>query len=400
MMNSNLNPIIKPEPTQDLLQHKITVEFQHRVYFQDHLFNQENSLLPRLLTSHLQAPRARVAVFIDSGVLANWPGLWASIQRSLVHPQIELLQSEPWVVPGGERAKHDPSVFEGILSEIHRTRLCRHSTALAIGGGAVLDAVGLAAALAHRGVRLIRVPTTVLAQNDAGIGIKNGVDHFGIKNYLGTFQVPTAVINDAEFLTTLSPADWRDGMAEALKVAALLDSDFFKWIELNARALRERDLKAMKSLIRRCAELHLRHIAQGGDPFELGSARPLDFGHWSAHRLEQLSDFRLTHGAAVALGICIDSTYSQRIGLLPESDLARILDCVNALGFTPPKMTYPPKQILQGLKDFQEHLGGQLSVSLLKGIGVPAVVHEVDETLMTSVLNAVLQPKIYSTATT
>lgn len=391
-----MSPVTIPHSAQDLLQYKITVEFQHRVYFQDHLFSQENSILPSLLTSHLHVPKARVAVFIDSGVLAKWPHLWTSIQSCLLHPQIELLQSEPWEVPGGEHAKHDRRVFEGVLSEIHRTRLCRHSYILAIGGGAMLDTVGLAAALAHRGIRLIRVPTTVLAQNDAGIGIKNGIDSFGIKNYLGTFQVPTAVINDAEFLTTLSPPDWRDGMAEALKVATLLDLDFFKWIELNTCALRERDLQAMKQLIRRCADLHLRHIAQGGDPFELGSARPLDFGHWSAHRLEQLSDFRLTHGAAVALGICIDSTYSHKIGLLAASDLERILNCVSALGFTTPKNSYPPEQILRGLKDFQEHLGGRLCLSLLKGIGRPTIAHEVDEALMESILNLVLTPKTHS----
>ena len=171
-------------------------------------------------------------------------------------------------------------------------RIDRHSSVIAIGGGAMLDVVGFAAAITHRGVRLIRMPTTVLAQNDAGIGVKNGVNYLGKKNFLGSFAPPFAVINDFTLLYTLRPQQWRDGTAEAVKVALIRDRAFFEWIEANAARLVERDSTAFRFLIRRCAELHLEHITAGGDPFERGSARPLDFGHWSAHKMESLSQFR------------------------------------------------------------------------------------------------------------
>ena len=179
--------------------------------------------------------------------------------------------------------------MEWILAAIDERAVDRHSYVLALGGGALLDVAGYAAAVAHRGVRVIRLPTTVLAQNDAGVGVKNGLNAYGKKNFLGTFAPPWAVIDDELFLTTLSARDWRAGTSEAVKVALLRDAAFFAELERLAPAVAERDLGAMRALIRRCAELHLAHIAGGGDPFEMGCARPLDFGHWSAHKLERLS---------------------------------------------------------------------------------------------------------------
>ena len=138
--------------------------------------------------------------------------------------------------------------------------------------------------------------------------MKNGVNAFGMKNLLGSFAPPFAVLNDADFLRTLQPRDKIAGVAEAVKVALIRDRAFFDWLEASADALRACEGAAMSRMIRRCAELHLDHIATGGDPFEMGSARPLDFGHWAAHKLEQLSRFRLCHGEAVAIGIALDVT--------------------------------------------------------------------------------------------
>ena len=205
---------------------------------------------------------------------------------------------------------------------------------MAIGGGAVLDAAGYAAATAHRGIRLIRVPTTVLAQDDSAMGVKNGINAFGKKNYLGTFAPPFAVINDVAFLQTLPDRHWRAGVSEAIKAALIKDRAFFDFLESQAAALKARDLVAMEQVIRRCAVLHLSHIASGGDPFELGSSRPLDFGHWSAHKLEQLTDHRLGHGEAVAIGIALDTTYSYLAGFLPEDDWRRIISLLPALGLS------------------------------------------------------------------
>ena len=291
------------------------------------------------------------------------------------------------VVPGGEAAKNDPQAVEKIQQLIHQTGLCRHSYILAIGGGAVLDMVGYAAATAHRGIRLIRVPTTVLAQNDSGVGVKNGIYAFGKKNFLGTFAPPYAVLNDSDFLPSLSDRDWRSGIAEAIKVALIKDASFFELIETRTSALVRRDMNAMQQLIYRCAQLHLEHIANSGDPFEMGSSRPLDFGHWAAHKLEQLTNYSLRHGEAVAIGMALDSTYSYLLGLLSHREWQQILHLLEALGFA----LYVPQmrqdRLFQGLAEFREHLGGELTLMLLQEIGQGIEVHEVDPLLYTEAIS-------------
>ena len=275
------------------------------------------------------------------------------------------------IVPGGEEAKNDPAQLELLLESINRLGIDldlsgRHR------GGTVLDLAGYAAAMAHRGIRHIRIPTTVLSQNDSGIGVKNRINYYGKKNFLRTFAPPAAVFNDELFLQSLDNRNWRSGIAEAIKVALIRDGAFFEWIEAHAGLLKDRDSDSMNHLIRRCAGLHLDHIA-GGDPFETGSSRPLDFGHWSAHKLEQLTHFSLLHGEAVAMGIALDSTVSSLAGLLSPEKTERILQVLARLGFD---LTHPLMQIegedspvLAGLREFREHLGGQLTIMLLADIG-------------------------------
>jgi 3-dehydroquinate synthase len=249
----------------------------------------------------------------------------------------------------------------------------------------VLDAVGYAAATTHRGVRLIRMPTTVLSQNDSGVGVKNGINAFGSKNFLGTFAPPFAVINDPDFLSTLAPRDLRAGMAEAVKVALIRDRGFFDWLDRSADALARFEPAAMGQLVRRAAEIHMAHIATCGDPFEFGSARPLDFGHWAAHKLESLSSHALRHGEAVAIGLGLDSRYSATAGTLSELELSRICTLLERLGLRLWDDTLDRRDergglaVLQGLREFQEHLGGRLTVTLLDAIGTSLEVHEMDE---------------------
>jgi 3-dehydroquinate synthase len=259
---------------------------------------------------------------------------------------------------------------------------------VAIGGGAVLDAVGYAAATAHRGVRLIRVPTTVLAQDDSGVGVKNGINAFGKKNFVGSFAPPHAVLNDFNLLRTLSDRDWRAGISEAVKVGLLKDAAFFAWIEQHVSDLNRRSLSAMAQLVHRSAELHLEHIATSGDAFELGSSRPLDFGHWAAHKLEQLSHHELRHGEAVAIGIALDSTYSYLTGRLNRRDWQRIIDLFEAAALpiwhaqmiTGGSAGRPA--VIAGLEEFREHLGGRLTIMLLERIGSGFEVHELDEAVI------------------
>jgi 3-dehydroquinate synthase len=233
-------------------------------------------------------------------------------------------------------------------------------------------------------VRIVRVPTTVLGQNDSGIGVKNGVNAFGLKNFVGSFAVPFAVINDFEFLNTLSRRDRVAGMAEAVKVALVRDAAFFDWLCANAEALGRLEPEVTAQMIRRCARLHVEHIAGGGDPFELGSARPLDYGHWVAHKLESITAHRLRHGEAVAIGLALDSRYSVEAGLLDAEVNERIVQLLIQLGFRlyDPALELRDREgrllVLEGLREFREHLGGELTISLLERPGRARDVHEMD----------------------
>jgi 3-dehydroquinate synthase len=288
------------------------------------------------------------------------------------------------VVPGGEACKNDPELPTRLHALFARLGLDRQSFCLTIGGGAVLDMAGYAAATTHRGLRIVRMPTTVLSQNDGGVGVKNGVNSFGVKNFLGTFAPPFAVVNDFAFLETLQRRDRVAGLAEAVKVALLRDPDFFEWLSANERELATLEPAATEVMVKRCAKLHLAHIQTSGDPFEFGSARPLDLGHWSAHRLESLTRHELRHGEAVAIGLALDCLYAKGQNLLAADTAERILRLLENLGFSlyHPALEQTTKagelEVLKGLQDFREHLGGELTVTLLRGIGDPLDAHEMD----------------------
>ena len=364
------------------IQQSLQVTYHYSVHFTNHLFVRENPLLrdvidaggSRVVDSSTHPPR-KILCVVDRGV-------WHKYEVYLTLPAVSGAAGTARVwVDGTLALNRDPS--------LPADRALPMSFS-GIGGGAVIDMVGYAAATAHRGVRLIRVPTTVLSQNDSGIGVKNSINAFGKKNFLGTFAPPVAVLNDADFLTTLSARDWRSGISEAIKVAVLKDAEFFEFIEQKADRLVDRDMQTMLWLIYRCAQLHLDHITTSGDPFEFGSSRPLDFGHWAAHKLEQLSDYTLRHGEAVAIGIALDSTYSYLKGLLPQRDWQRILGLLSASGLAVYTRELSPhlydqrdnRCIFTGLQEFREHLGGQLTLPMLERIGQGIEVNEVDEQTM------------------
>ena len=371
----------------DALHQTVRVEFQYSVHFTRGLFGGSNTLLREVIESSGESPRKALFV-VDEFVCASYSGLLDRIaEYCRANSDIVQNVTSPLVVPGGETVKNSRQCVEWIQNLINDYRICRHSFVVAIGGGAVLDMAGYAAATSHRGVRLIRVPTTVLAQCDSGVGVKTSINQFGKKNFLGTFTPPYAVINDFEFLDSLADRDWRSGIAEAVKVALIRDASFFDDLEKSAAALVARDKAAIERVIHQCARLHLQHIG-GKDPFETGSSRPLDFGHWSAHKLEQLTGYRLRHGEAVASGIALDATYSNLKGMLSEAEWHRIINILQALGFVlyVPEMETgahaPAIGLLDGLSEFREHLGGELTIMLLEQIGRGVEVHKMETPLI------------------
>lgn len=368
-----------------VIQRSIHVPYQLRVYFTNSAFQTDNLLLKEILINGERQRIHKALVVLDEALALAQPELAAEISNYFAanHSALELV-SPPFVVEGGERTKNSYFHVSEIHSQIERYHIDRHSYVIAIGGGALLDMAGLAAATAHRGVRHVRMPTTTLSQDDSGVGVKNGINAFGKKNFIGTFSPPFAVINDFQLLRSLSARDKRAGYIEAVKVALIRDKNFFEILERDAQALREFNPGAMERLIYRCAELHLDHIATAGDPFEFGSARPLDFGHWAAHKLEQLSEYRIRHGEAVAVGIALDTLYSRNKGYLDSESTERILNLLSSLGFDlyASEMLHTDSDdsliLLNGLEEFREHLGGDLAITLLKGIGEGFEVREIN----------------------
>lgn len=366
-----------------ILQQSFSVSFQYPVCFTEDLFSLEN---PILVDVFEKGKSVKTFFVIDSGVAEAFPDLISKIKSYATNFKDHFfLCAEPLIVPGGEDCKNDPDVYQQVVKATNDYGIDRHSYIVAIGGGAVLDMVGFAAAISHRGIRLVRIPTTVLSQNDSGVGVKNSINYFGKKNYLGTFTTPVAVLNDINFLKTLDDRDWRAGISEALKVALIKDLSFFEWLEKQALALSKREMEPMKAQIIRCAQMHMDHIA-GKDPFEFGSSRPLDFGHWAAHKLEHLSQYRVRHGEAVAIGIALDSCYSHLLGWISKEDLDRVLGVIRTLGFSLYEPELSGENLIMGLREFQEHLGGQLTIMLLEKLGKGVEVHEMDEILIQSAI--------------
>lgn len=363
----------------------ITLRYEHRVIFTRDVFAESNRVLADLLTPREPGEDVRAMVFVDSGVQKTMPDLPQRIERWFAaHRDRVQLAAAPIVVPGGEGVKNDFRQLEKVWSAINAAGLDRHSYVLAVGGGAVLDMVGFAAATAHRGILMVRLPTTSLSQGDGGVGVKNGVNYFGKKNWLGAFVVPHAIVNDVAFLHALPERARRCGLIEAVKVALIRDAKFFDFIAERVDALARFEREPFEAVIRESARQHMEHIATAGDPFERGSARPLDFGHWAAHKLEQLSEFRVSHGEAVAVGMAIDVIYARRTGLLPEPVAERILDVIQRLGFqlfAPVKEIRTPtgrQDMLDGLEEFREHLGGRLSIPMITAPGQRLEIHEID----------------------
>jgi len=367
----------------------LSVQWTHRVFTCRGAFTDNGDDLAALLPQD----SSRVLAVLDDGLARTNPDLAGAI-TTWAHRHTDRIEATgpPLIVPGGEQAKNDRTVFDQVVRAIHERHICRKSFVLAAGGGAMLDAVGLAAATTHRGVRLIRLPSTTLSQADAGVGVKNGINAFGAKNLIGTFSPPWAVVNDTAVLSTLSDRDWRAGLSETVKVALLKDESLLSEVEHAAVALRNRDLDVMERIIERTADLHVAHIVRGGDPFETRRARPLDFGHWSAHQLEQMTGFRLSHGDAVAIGLMIDLQYAALTLGNSQTLVQRVASCLRSLGF-PLHCDAMGDQdrLIEGIERFREHLGGDLAITMVTEPGASFEVSSIDIDAMRQSLELTLR---------
>jgi 3-dehydroquinate synthase len=353
------------------------VPFTHRLRFTRDCFGSDWNVLAALLQSSSDQP-AKVQVWLDAGLTQANPELLPQIRRLLnTNSNIDLV-SDVATLPGGEVIKNDSAYVDRILQAIDRDSLDRRSYVIAIGGGAVLDAVGFAAAIAHRGIRLIRIPSTTLAQADSGVGVKNAVNSFQKKNWKGTFAVPWAVVNDQRLLESQPDREFLCGFSEAVKVTLLKDPDHFRHLVLNAERIARREMEVALQAVRNSVLLHLNHITAGGDPFEMLEARPLDFGHWSAHKLEALTNYELRHGEAVAIGVALDTVYSSLALGLDSAVVSSVVQTLKHLRLPVFHDQLLNPEVFSGLEEFRQHLGGRLTLTMLTAVGHPIDVHEVD----------------------
>jgi 3-dehydroquinate synthase len=237
------NKITKLAPANDpgelgaVYHQRFAVEYDYPVHFTQDLFARDNEVFVDARARKEPNKRHRFVVFIDADVAASWPALMHDIGAYSEHHAERLLLAQPEIIPGGEQVKRDPELVTRLQRRLLDLGIDRHCYVVAIGGGAFLDMVGFVAATTHRGVRHVRVPTTVLGQNDSGVGVKNGVNAFGVKNLLGTFAPPFAVLNDASFCARCiraiaSPASPRRSRS------LIRDGVFFEWLESQVDALR------------------------------------------------------------------------------------------------------------------------------------------------------------------
>ena len=278
-------------------------------------------------------------------------------------------------IPAGESSKSLETV-DGVARRLVGLSASRKSLLIALGGGVVGDVAGFVASIYMRSIPYIQIPTTLLAQVDSSVGGKTGVDLPEGKNLVGTFYQPKAVYIDLSVLETLSDKDFGNGLAEIIKYSIIADHGFFELLEQEKAGIRKRDISLMKNLVGRSCKIKAEIVEK--DEKESDLRRILNFGHTLGHALEAGSDYSLSHGEAVAIGMVGAAMISHKLNHLDENSCARIAALIESYGLP---TTIPAGMETAKITGFmttdKKAVGGQLHFVLTKGIGVPFVTPEV-----------------------
>ncbi len=310
-----------------------------------------------LLSEHAGA--AKLLVVTDDVVGPLW---MPTLERGLAGRGFETC-----ILPGGEEQKTLGNVAL-IIDALVAARLNRDGMVLALGGGVIGDVAGFAAASYQRGIPIVQLPTTLLAQVDSSVGGKTGVNHPGGKNLIGAFHQPSAVITDTDTLSTLPDRQLRAGFTEIVKAALVADAEFFAWLESNALRLLARDAGALEEAIRRACAIKAAIVAE--DERERGRRALLNLGHSFGHAIEAGAGYgRVLHGEAVAAGLVLAAELSARIGRLAGADALRVRELLLSAGLPvdPPRLGRARMLELMGMD--KKVKGGELRLVLLDGIG-------------------------------
>jgi 3-dehydroquinate synthase len=287
------------------------------------------------------------------------------------------LEADVVLVPDGEEAKAWSEAAR-LIGELLDLGFDRRSTLIAFGGGAVGDLAGFAAAIYLRGIALVQVPTTLLAQVDSGIGGKAAVNHPKGKNLIGAFKQPGLVASDPELLASLPGREIRSGLAEIVKYGVIADSELFKKVEENGSALQDADPVHLTEVVRRCVAIKAGYVEK--DERDLDGIRAaLNYGHTMGHAMETLSKPRLRHGEAVAIGMEFAGGLSVELGLMGEGELVRQGDLLANLGLETSMPDLRQEDILIALRRDKKVEGGSVRFVLPTGIGKPPVIKPIEE---------------------
>ncbi|OKH34561.1 hypothetical protein NIES2101_38770 [Calothrix sp. HK-06] len=385
----------------------VTVNVKYNVYLTTGLFNFKNPLLARFIAGKNADQPKQVLAIVDEELLRTWCRLlWQLDCYSKLYSNMFTLICKPLVVPKEEVKTyiHWREQFHKLIEPVKLEQECY---LLAIGGQNVLTLADYLVTSTYRQINLIRVPVTLMAPNYLGIGERNQTSKT-IKN-INNFTLPYTVFNDFAFIKKMDETEWRSSIIEAIRLALMLDADFFEFLAENISALVARDVDIMQQAVHRYAKSCLTHFSTNSNPYIIRNFNPFDFGDWSISKLEKLTN-RLHSSEALAIGIALNSTYSYLIGMLSRLEWQKILKILVVLSFD----LYVPELAQQAdklknssqsqISSTTEEKDG-LSLKLAQRIGKGTEVYEVNLSLYRQAIIMVQEfvennPKLVITPTT
>ena len=309
------------------------------------------------------AKGVRIAIITDENVAAYY---LEDCKRALEEKGYRVSNH---IIPPGEESKNG-QVYFSLMEELASVPLTRQDAVLALGGGVVGDLAGFVAATYMRGIDIIQVPTSLLAMVDSSIGGKTGIDLQGGKNLAGAFHMPILTYRDPAFLETLPESDLREGLAEVVKYGVIADEELFSKIEYMVSIgdfSQAATSNAMAEIIERCAEIKIAIVKK--DILDNGERQLLNFGHTIGHAIEKLSNYSISHGAAVAKGMVAMTKIALRQGWCDEESLNRLKNLLEACGFDL-TVVYPRNDIFETIKRDKKRRGSKLTLVIPRRIGV------------------------------
>ncbi|MGC9026075.1 MAG: 3-dehydroquinate synthase [bacterium] len=287
------------------------------------------------------------------------------------------------VLSDGEKYKNLETV-QTIYKRLLAYRMDRSSVIIGIGGGVVGDITGFVASTYMRGIRFIQVPTTLLAQVDAAIGGKTGVDYAFIKNVVGTFYQPVFIYSNVNLLQTLQDRVYRSGLAEVIKYGVVKDKDLFSYIEKNIEGILKQSKRVMLNIVYSSSNAKAWFVQK--DEKEITGIRTLlNFGHTFGHAIETVSNYKILHGEAVGMGMVIAAKLSKRLNLCKEDVVEKLEDLVQAIGLTKYRNTFDINDLSKAINYDKKSRATKINLVLVKKIGVP-VIYTMDKKMLKKIL--------------